>query len=272
VRNAGSGENRFITKGEFDLAMKKLSATPTPVVQDVPGRYFSSSVAPAASGASVAADLLPSANTWTGLNVWERPTPVSTEADNWHIKFSRDGQARWVFALGHNLDVPSTNGANDGTVQNSFGNLYIDDPGRSASDNGGFAAIIYPVSKGSGMRLFGRLSFDESQLYKSMIQFRETQGVGWDSTGSITTAFYSYNGLWTLRNAGRDLFSVSAADGAIFLRGARLSADDVTMGQMGVERRVQDWWDGHVQYTVQFEEFIIGQLDAIKARLTAHGI
>lgn len=215
VRNGmtGSGANRFITKAEFDLALKNLSVPQAAAQQEVPGTY---AVGGSSSSSSGGADLLPLNNTWRGLNIWERPTPANTTADNWHFKFSRDGAARFAFSLGHaNSDDSYLDANNDTFATESIGNLYLVDPGR-LNDAGGNIATFYKPTKGGGMRLFGRLSFDETRLNSVMIRLRDTQKIGWGVSGNaahqgiplITTFFDPTTSVWKLQNSSLDRFMI----------------------------------------------------------------
>lgn len=105
VRNGqtGSGANRFITKTEFDLALKNLGVPQAVAQQEVPGTY---AVGGGGSSTSGCVDLLPLDNWWTGRNIWNQAFPASTDAPNWHIRLATAGLARWDFILGHPAGLP----------------------------------------------------------------------------------------------------------------------------------------------------------------------
>ncbi|MDO8311506.1 MAG: hypothetical protein Q7T25_06175 [Sideroxyarcus sp.] len=147
--------------------------------------------------------------TCTGIN---SPMPTSVFAPNSHMYFARDGLIKWNFSLGHTLDAATVNGANSGSAANSNNNMYLVD---STDENGGYLATFYPLTKGGGMRLFGRLSFDNDSVgsggtFLEKMHFRDTQGIGWNDASTVTTHFNAFTGMWTLRASGYNRFQISA--------------------------------------------------------------
>lgn len=148
---------------------------------------------------------------WTCIGI-NSPTPTSIFAPNSHLYFARNGLIKWNIALGHTLDEATVNGSNNGSATNSNNNLYLVD---STDENGGYLANFYPRSKGGGMRLFGRLSFDNesygiSGSFLEKIHFRDSQGIGWNEASTITTHFNAFTGMWTLRASGINRFQINA--------------------------------------------------------------
>jgi len=237
VRNGmtGSKENRFITQGEFDLALKKLGVRTRDVSEEQTGARKSTQDSAAACPSGC--DKLIGGTTVLGVKdatafVIQSPTPKDGYATNTSLLFRRDDYAgtmrdAWRFALGRwnsdllvyganmadpTKDVPATSEGNFNFVDMVTG--------------GGTAAILYPQSKGGGMRLFGRLSFDDTRINQILIQLRNFQKISWNKTGIINTYFNGDKAQWILEHTAdkKDLFAIHVGSGDWYQNGVNQSA------------------------------------------------
>jgi len=184
VRNGmtGSGGDQFITKDEFDLALKNMGVAAPVTAQDVPGSYAGGGGATASS-----VDLLPLHNWWTGRNTWNLPFPANTDADNWHIKLATAGLARWNFSLGH----PVLTGTQSNIIPIGAWNspsdtsdyMFVLNAARSAPAYAGHVALAFMPDSNSD----GRGIVANGMLRVEGVKDKKTLVIGSDSPTNSST-------------------------------------------------------------------------------------